>query len=99
MVAVTNSLLLAQSISADERTFWYIALGIGAVVVVVVIALLSLLLSIVKDIDEGAQAVWRSAKRLAANTATSWQLRETAATLEKIKQEARLHDAMLEERL
>lgn len=87
------------ALTADERTMWYIALGIGAVVVVVVIALLSLLVSIVGDIDEGVKGVWRSAKRLAANTATSWQLKETAATLEEIRHEVELHDEMLEERL
>lgn len=78
-----------------ERIIWYVALGIGAVVVVVVIALLSLLLAIVKEIDEGVEAVWRAAKKFAANTATSWQLGETAKTLREISQEARNHQAML----
>jgi hypothetical protein len=87
------------ALTSDEQTIWMVVLGIGLVVVVVVIALLTLLLRIVIDIDDGVKGVWRSATRVAANTATTWQLRDTAAALRAVKAEALRHDAMLEERL
>lgn len=96
---LTDGVFLAQALTGGERNFFYIGLGIGAVVVLVVIALLSLLLSIVVDIDDRVEGVWESAKRLAANTATSWQIRETAQTLRTLKQEAQAHNWMLKERL
>lgn len=85
------------AVTSDEQTIWLVALGIGLVVVFVVIALLTLLLRIVIDIDEGVKQVWRSATRVAANTATTWQLRETGAALEAVREEALRHDALLEE--
>lgn len=98
-LAVTAQAMMMLALSDTERVMWYVALGIGAVVVIVVIALLSLLLAIVGEIDEGVEDVWRAAKQLAANTATSWQLKDTASTLEQIAREAGNHDAMLRERL
>lgn len=78
---------------------WQIALGIGAVVIAVVIALLTLLLRIVQEIDMNVFGVWEMAKRLAANTATTWQLHKTAAVLEEIKREALQHDELLGSKL
>ncbi len=79
----------------EELTTWYIALGIGLVVILVAAALLTLLVRIVQDIDRGVFGVWEMAKRLAANTATTWQLSTTAATLEELRREAVLHDQFL----
>lgn len=79
----------------EEITMWKISLGIGLVVIIVVIALLTLLLRIVQDIDVNVMGVWEMAKRLAANTATTWQLHGTAAGLEELKKEALLHDDLL----
>lgn len=73
----------------EYQTFWYISLGIGGVVVVVVIALLSLLTRIVIAIDTRVRTVWETATRLAANTATTWSLRDTASALRKLSDEAR----------
>lgn len=84
---------------AQEVTMWQIALGIGAVVIAVVIALLTLLLRIVQEIDMNVFGVWEMAKRLAANTATTWQLHKTAAVLEEIKREALQHDELLGSKL
>jgi len=87
-------LLLAQY-AREELTSWYIALGIGLVVILVAAALLTLLVRIVQDIDRSVFGVWEMAKRLAANTATTWQLSTTAATLEELRREAMLHDQLL----
>ncbi|MBW3561740.1 MAG: hypothetical protein KY437_04510 [Actinobacteria bacterium] len=84
---------------AEYQTFWWIALGTGAVVLVVVIALLTILLRTVQRIDEGVREVWETATRLASNTATTWQLRETAGALEEIKAEALRHDELLQSKL
>jgi hypothetical protein len=84
---------------AQELTMWYISLGIGAVVIAVVIALLTLLLRIVQEIDVNVFGVWEMAKRLAANTATTWQLNKTAAVLEEVKREALRHDELLGSKL
>lgn len=81
--------------AAEEVTFWWIGLGIGLVVVLVVIALLTLLLRLVQDIDSGVFGVWEMAKRVAANTATTWMLAKTSMGLEDLKQEALLHDQLL----
>lgn len=91
------TLIAPLAVTSDEQTIWLMSLGIGLVVVFVVIALLTLLLRIVIDIDESVKDVWRSATRVAANTATTWQLRDTAATMEAIREEAWRHDALLEE--
>lgn len=84
---------------AEYQTFWWIALGTGAVVLVVVIALLTILLRTVQRIDDGVREVWETATRLASNTATTWQLRETAGALEEIKAEALRHDELLQSKL
>ncbi len=88
-------MVLAQQYPREELSAWYIALGIGLVVILVAAALLTLLVRIVQDIDRGVFGVWEMAKRLAANTATTWQLSTTAATLEELRREAVLHDQLL----
>lgn len=91
--------MVLLALVAEYQTFWWIALGTGAVVLVVVIALLTILLRTVQRIDEGVREVWETATRLASNTATTWQLRETAGALEEIKAEALRHDDLLQSKL
>lgn len=80
----------------DVTTLWSILLGVGVVVLAAVAVLLLILYRIVVDIDEGVQEVWRTATLVAANTATTWQLRETAAALSAVKEEALRHAELLE---
>ena len=84
------------ALTADERTLWYVALGIGLVVVFVVIALLTLLVRLVRYIDDGVAEVWATATRLAANTATTWQLQNTLNATRHLQEELRRHDQLLE---
>ena len=91
--------MIELALSDSEKTTWLISLGLGFVVLLVVIALLTLLLRFVREIDTGVAALWESAKRVAANTATTWQLNQTAAVLEEIKKEALIHDEFLESKL
>lgn len=80
----------------DVTTLWSILLGVGVVVLAAVVVLLLVLYRIVVEIDEGVQVVWRTATKVAANTATTWQLRETAAALSAVKEEALRHAELLE---
>jgi hypothetical protein len=93
---MTGPLVLA--LTSGQRTLWTVLLVVGLVVLGVVVALLQRLYTEVVRVDEGAKDVWSSATRLARNTATTWQLTDTAAALEAVRQEAQRHDALLEGR-
>lgn len=84
------------ALASEEITLWWVTLGIGVVVLAVVVALLQLLLNIVRRIDAGVAEVWATATRVAANTATAWQLGQTARHLERIAEEAGRHRELLE---
>lgn len=86
------------ALAAEYETMWLVALGAGAVVLTVVVGLLTLLYRIVVDIDEGVEKVWETATRLASNTATTWQLRDTAAILSDVKAETMRHSELLKDR-
>lgn len=61
----------------EQITMWWIAIGMGAVVVVAVIVLLSLLLSFVNDIDRRVSDALENAARIAGNTGQLPALGET----------------------
>ena len=87
-----NVMLALQS---EHVTFWWITLGMGAVVIVAVIVLLSLLVSFVDDIDRNLKDVWDTATRLAANTATTWMLQQSATRVEELGTEVNRHAELL----
>ncbi len=87
------SLFLA--LQSEHITFWWITLGMGAVVIIAVIVLLSLLVSFVDDIDRNLKDVWDTATRLAANTATSWMLQQTVSRTEELGAEVDRHVELL----
>jgi hypothetical protein len=78
---------LAQS----QKTLWWIAIGMGFVVVLVVITLLSLLIGFVTDIDRNVKSLWNMATRLARNTATTWMLKQTATATAALRDETAKH--------
>ena len=80
----------------EHVTVWWTTLGLGVVVIIAVIVLLSLLVSLVKDIDVNVREVWDTATRLAANTATTWMLQQTAARTEDLSNEVDRHLELLE---
>ncbi len=84
---------------AETHTFWSVALGIGAVVLVVVIVLMVLLLSFLKDIAASVTRLLEVAGEVAGNTSPIVELAETGPVLEMIKQEALIHDGYLESQL
>lgn len=81
--------------ASDHVTFWWITLGLGAVVISAVILLLQLLVTFVVDIDEGVEEAWDVAAGVATQTATTWMLAYTVATAEKLRDETALHAALL----
>lgn len=88
---------VVAAVSSDEKALWGVALGIGLVVVIVVIALLTLLSSIVRDIDEGVDYLWTVTKRMAQNTTGLYQLAGTGSIVRAIREEGLRHDKLLDE--
>lgn len=85
--------------TSDDRVFWSVALAVGLVVVIVVIALLTLLWSLVREIDEGVATLWTVTKRLAINTTGMYQLAGTGSILRALREEALRQDKLLDELL
>jgi hypothetical protein len=79
----------------SDVTLWWMALAVGAVVLVVAIVLLQTFLHHLHQIEEGAEAIWKAGKQVARNTATSWQLAVTSKGLDALTEEALRHDAFL----
>jgi hypothetical protein len=77
---------------ADEHvTFWWITLGLGAVVISAVILLLFLLELYVRDLEAGVQRVWDMAARVATQTATTWMLPKTVDLVGELGTEVQRH--------
>ncbi|MGQ0678122.1 MAG: hypothetical protein ACT4OM_00430 [Actinomycetota bacterium] len=79
----------------SEVTFWYIALGIGFVVVLVVIALLTLLLRFVQDIDGGVIGVEDVLQRTSNNTSATFNIPLIAGGVDAILNEGLQHHLFL----
>ncbi|MEO5679508.1 MAG: hypothetical protein ABIS47_07565 [Acidimicrobiales bacterium] len=82
-----------------QLSFWTIALGMGLVVEAAVIVLLSMLVSLVKDIEENVDDVWSTAILVARNTATTWMLGQTAVATADLGTEVGLHAQLLESKV
>jgi hypothetical protein len=74
---------------------WWLALGLGLVVLIIAVALLHLFLREVHKIERHAQEIWQAGKEVAANTATTWQLQQTATHADALVQEAQRHATLL----
>jgi hypothetical protein len=83
------------ALAPEHVTFWWITLGLGAVVIAVVIVLLSLLVALVNDIDVNVKQVWETATRVAANTATTWMLNQAVGTTGELRAEVNRHAELL----
>ena len=87
--------MMFADVAAEHVTFWWITLGMGAVVAAVVVVLLSLLVAFVDDIDRNVADAWATATRVAANTATTWMLDQTAAATGDLRTEIAHHAELL----
>jgi hypothetical protein len=83
--------------TADERVFWMMVLGLGLVVLLVVIILLTMLWSLVKDIDDRVAYLWTVTKRTAINTTGLYQFAGTASILRALREELLRHEKLLAE--
>jgi hypothetical protein len=88
-----TSMMLGLSVA--DHVFWWVAIGIGAVVVLVVIVLLTLLTTFVNDIDVRVADAWETATRVAANTATTWALQQTGTLTGDLREEVQRHVDLL----
>ncbi len=88
-------ILFGATVDSEEKIFWYVALGLGLVVILVVIALLTLLSRLVDDIDRGVDSLWTVTKRMAQNTTGMYQFAGTASILRALREELLRHDKML----
>ena len=79
----------------DERVLWTIVLGIGLVVCLVVIVLLTMLWSLVRDIDNRVAYLWTVTKRMAINTTGLYQFAGTASILRALREELLRHEKLL----
>jgi hypothetical protein len=86
---------LLADVAHDHITFWWITLGLGAVVIAVVIVLLSLLVALVADIDRNVKEAWQTATRVARNTATTWMLTQAGQATDQLREEVDRHARLL----
>lgn len=85
------------ALASEHVTFWWITLGLGLVVIIAVIVLLSMLVSLVKDIDRNVRETWETATRVAANTATTWMLQQAASRTEELAEEVQRHAQLVQQ--
>ncbi len=90
---------MLQGYTSQQLSFWTIALGMGVVVEAAVIVLLSMLVSLVKDIERNVDDVWATAILVARNTATTWMLGQTAVATADLGTEVGLHAQLLESKV
>ncbi len=88
-------ILFGATVDSEEKVFWYVALGLGLVVILVVIALVWLLSRLVDDIEQGVDYLWTVTKRMAQNTTGMYQFAGTGSILRALREELIRHDKML----
>lgn len=88
-------LTAAVNVASDHVQFWWLTLGLGAVVVSAVILLLFLLHTFVADIDRNLKELWDTATRLAQNTSTTWMLNQAGMLTAELRDEVRQHAQLL----
>ena len=88
--------VLVADVAREHITFWWVTLGLGAVVISAVILLLSLLVTFVDDIDKNVREAWDTATRVAQNTATTWMLNQAGSLTADLNAEVRRHAELFE---
>lgn len=76
-------------------TFWWVAIGVGFVVVLVVVLLLSLLVRFVMHIDRGVVAVRDTLQAISGNTSGTSLIPETAERVDAVLAEGLQHHLFL----
>lgn len=88
--------MIFADVAREHITFWWVTLGLGAVVISAVILLLSLLVTFVNDIDRNVREAWDTATRVAQNTATTWMLNQTGSLTADLRTEVKKHAELFE---
>ena len=86
---------MLADVATEHVQFWWITLGLGAVVISAVILLLGFLTILVKDIQVGVDAIWEEAKGVAAQTASTWMLNDTLRLAGALGGEVQTHADVL----
>ncbi|MGH3980685.1 MAG: hypothetical protein ACRDRZ_17075 [Pseudonocardiaceae bacterium] len=81
--------------SPEELTYWWVAIGVGLVVVLVVILLLSVLVSLVKIIDRGVVDVRDTLRAITGNTESTALIPQTADGVDAVLAEGLQHHLFL----
>lgn len=79
----------------EEIVYWWVAIGVGFVVVLVVILLLSVLVSLVKIIDRGVVSVRDTLQAITRNTANTALIPQTADGVDAVLAEGLQHHLFL----
>lgn len=79
----------------EEVTWWWMAVGLGLVVVLVVVGVLTLLIRLVQDIDRGVEGVVETLGQTARNTGTSFLIADTATQVDGVLAEGLQHHLFL----
>ena len=88
--------LMIADVAREHITYWWVTLGLGAVVISAVILLLSLLITFVDDIDKNVREAWDTATRVAQNTATTWMLNQAGSLTADLRNVVRKHAELFE---
>lgn len=79
----------------EEIVYWWVAIAVGFVVVLVVILLLSVLVSLVKIIDRGVVNVRDTLRAITGNTANTPLIPQTADGVDAVLAEGLQHHLFL----
>jgi hypothetical protein len=79
----------------EQVAFWWVAVGMGLVVILVGSALLQLLITLVKDILHWVGEIKETLGATAENTAVSWRIGEVAGSVDAILNEGLQHHLFL----
>ncbi len=80
---------------ADSHAVWLVAIGLGAVVVLVVIALMLLLLSFVKDIEQSVETLLETTADVSRHTSNIPKLVAIPPVLNLVLEEAVVQDGYM----
>jgi len=83
------------ALTDTTKNWWWGALAAGAVVILAVVALLTILVLLVRTIDERTMAIRETLKQAAANTADTALIGETAAKVDDVLAEGLEHHLFL----
>ncbi len=76
---------MTLALASDYVDFWWLSIGLGFAILGVVVILLSLLVSLVKDIDRNVKELGTVADAVGANTAAIAGLDDVAAAAGRLR--------------